>query len=213
MRCREVKDLLTTKNPNPYPHKFDSSLVPADFHTKYEDLKKGELRKDDKIRLGARIITMRSSSSKLRFYDVKSEGVMIQVMCQFNEATNPDGFVELHDRLQRGDIIGIVGYPGRTNPKNQEGKEDGGELSIFAQEVTLLTPCLRQLPTVHYGFKDQEQRHRQRFLDLIMNDPVRNTFITRSKIIKYVRSFLDERDFLEVQTPMMNKIAGGMSCQ
>jgi lysyl-tRNA synthetase class 2 len=126
-----------------------------------------------------------------------------------NEATNQDTFVELHDRFQRGDIIGIVGYPARTKPQ----KRDEGDLSIFAQEVTLLTPCLRQLPTVHYGFKDQEQRHRQRFLDLIMNDPVRDTFITRSKIIKYIRSFLDERDFLEVQTPMMNKIAGGATAK
>jgi lysyl-tRNA synthetase class 2 len=151
---------------------------------------------------------------------------MIQVMCrkydidcafksytkqqiELNEATNPDTFVELHDRLQRGDVIGIVGYPARTKPQ----KRDEGDLSIFAQEVTLLTPCLRQLPTVHYGFKDQEQRHRQKFLDLIMNDPVRETFITRSKIIKYVRKFLDDRDFLEVQTPMMNKIAGGATAK
>jgi len=130
-------------------------------------------------------------------------------MCQLNEATHPDTFETVHDRFQRGDIIGIVGFPGRTKPKTR----DEGELSIFAQEVTLLTPSLRQLPTVHYGFKDQEQRHRQRFLDLIMNDPVRDTFITRSKIIKYVRSFLDERDFLEVQTPMMNKIAGGATAK
>ncbi|KAF2417433.1 putative Lysyl-tRNA synthetase [Tothia fuscella] len=209
MRCREVKDLLTTKNPNPYPHKFNSTLIPADFHKKYEHLKKGELIKEDKIELGARIMTMRSYGTKLRFYDAKSEGVIIQIMCQANESTDPAGFAELHDRLQRGDVIGVVGFPGKTNP---QGGGDG-ELSIFAQEVILLTPCLRQLPTIHYGFKDQEQRHRQRFLDLIMNDPVRNTFITRSKIIKYVRSFLDERDFLEVQTPMMNKIAGGATAK
>jgi lysyl-tRNA synthetase class 2 len=69
------------------------------------------------------------------------------------------------------------------------------------------------LPTEHFGFKDQEQRHRNRFLDLIMNDSTRNTFITRSKIIKAVRKYLDERDFLEVQTPMMNKIAGGATAR
>jgi lysyl-tRNA synthetase class 2 len=72
MRCREVKDLLTTKNPNPYPHKFTSTLIPADFHAKYQHLKSGEAVKEDKIELGARIITMRASSAKLRFYDVKS---------------------------------------------------------------------------------------------------------------------------------------------
>jgi lysyl-tRNA synthetase class 2 len=66
---------------------------------------------------------------------------------------------------------------------------------------------------VYSGYKDQEQRHRNRFLDLIMNDSTRQTFITRSKIVKYVRKYLDERDFLEVQTPMMNKIAGGATAK
>jgi lysyl-tRNA synthetase class 2 len=78
MRCREVKDLLTTKDPNPYPHKFNSTLVPAEFHSKYEHLKSGEAIKEDKIELGARIITMRASSSKLRFYDVKSGSLHIR---------------------------------------------------------------------------------------------------------------------------------------
>lgn len=72
---------------------------------------------------------------------------------------------------------------------------------------------MRMLPTEHFGYKDQEQRHRNRFLDLIMNDSTRETFITRSKIVKYVRQYLDERDFLEVQTPMMNKIAGGATAR
>jgi lysyl-tRNA synthetase class 2 len=62
---------------------------------------------------------------------------------------------------------------------------------------------------VHYGFHNQEQRYRQRYLDLIMNDSTRNVFVTRTKIIKYIRKFFDDRDFLEVQTPMMNKIPGG----
>ncbi|TID26299.1 lysyl-tRNA synthetase [Venturia nashicola] len=211
MRSRLIKGMLDTKEEkvNPYPHKFNSTLVPKDFVAKYEHLKTGETNDKDEIRLGARIITMRASSSKLRFYDVKSEGHTFQVMCQANNATDPEKFVEVHDTLQRGDIIGIVGYPGRTAPKGR----DVGELSIFAREVILLTPCLHLLPTAHYGFKDQEQRHRQKFLDLIMNDRTRDTFITRSKIIKYIRKFLDDRDFLEVQTPMMNKIAGGATAK
>jgi lysyl-tRNA synthetase class 2 len=139
----------------------------------------------------------------------RAEGLIFQIMCQANNAPDPEKFVEVHDTLQRGDIIGIVGYPGRTAPKGR----DVGELSIFAREVILLTPCLHLLPTAHYGFKDQEQRHRQKFLDLIMNDRTRDTFITRSKIIKYIRRFLDDRDFLEVQTPMMNKIAGGATAK
>jgi lysyl-tRNA synthetase, class II len=97
----------------------------------------------------------------------------------------------------------------RTNPKGRE----GGELSIFAREVVLLSPCLHQLPGEHYGFKDQEQRHRKRYLDLIMNDSTRNAFVKRAQIIKYLRDYLNARDFLEVETPMMNAIAGGATAK
>jgi lysyl-tRNA synthetase, class II len=72
MRSRAIKDMLDKKDPNPYPHKFNSTLVPSEFHKKYEHLKTGETLEKDEIRLGARIITMRASSAKLRFYDVKS---------------------------------------------------------------------------------------------------------------------------------------------
>ena len=129
-------------------------------------------------------------------------------MCQAQEAIGPP-FEAQHEHLRRGDIIGVVGYPGRTAPRNRP----EGELSIFAREITLLTPCLHQIPSEHYGFKDQEQRYRQRYLDLIMNDNSRNVFVTRSKMITYIRRFFDEKDFIEVETPMMNAIAGGATAK
>jgi lysyl-tRNA synthetase class 2 len=101
----------------------------------------------------------------------------VQIMCQLQYASDKVPFEKQHEHLQRGDIIGVIGFPGRTNPKR--GGE--GEISIFAREVILLTPCLRMLPTEHFGFKDQESRHRNRFLDLIMNDSTRETFVTRTK--------------------------------
>ncbi len=78
------------------------------------------------------------------------------------------------------------------------GKTKKGELSIIPQEMVLLSPCLHQLPTMHYGLKDKEVRFRQRYLDLIMNENVRQKFITRSKIIKFTRDFFDRMGFLEV---------------
>lgn len=86
-------------------------------------------------------------------------------------------------------MVGVTGVPGKTKR---------GELSIMAQDITLLAPCLRMLPKAHYGLKDQETRYRQRYLDLIMNLNVREKFITRAKIISHVRSYLDQRGFLEV---------------
>lgn len=144
MRCQEVKRWKETKEPDPYPHKFQVNFDARQFHPRFKHLKTGETERGAEIRLGGRIITKRSYGNNLRFYDIKSEGVMIQVMCQINEAANKDTFVTQHERLQRGDIIGVVGFPGRTQPKTR----DEGELSIFAQDVILLTPCLHQLPTV-----------------------------------------------------------------
>lgn len=130
-------------------------------------------------------------------------------MCQANNNTSEVPFSEQHEYLRRGDVIGIVGFPGRTNPKNRA----VGELSIFAREVVLLTPCLHMMPTEHFGFKDQEQRYRRRHLDLIMNNDVRQTFIQRGRIIEHVRRYLTDREFLEVETPMMNQIAGGATAK
>ena len=185
IRSRAVNKLRETHQPNPYPHKFHVNTDLRDFLERYKDLKTGELRQDVEVRIGARIYTKRASGSNLRFYDVRAEGARVQVMCQSQESTSDVPFVEQHEHLQRGDIVGIKGYPGRTNPKTRA----EGELSIFAQEIILLSPCLHQLPTEHYGFKDQEQRFRRRHLDLIMNDQSRNTLITRSKIVKYVRRY------------------------
>jgi len=130
-------------------------------------------------------------------------------MCQANNATGSVPFEKQHEHIRRGDIIGVVGWPGRTNPE----KRDTGELSVFAKEVILLTPCLHMIPSEHFGFKDPENRHRQKALDLIMNGQVRETFIKRGQIVNYTRKFLTDRNFLEVETPMMNQIAGGATAK
>ncbi|KAI9859200.1 MAG: lysyl-tRNA synthetase [Vezdaea acicularis] len=209
IRSRNINKLRQSKTPNPYPHKFQVTTDLRKFLKEYESLGKGEHRKDVQVRVGGRVYVKRVSGSKLVFYDIRAEGVKVQVMCQSQESTSEVTFEDQHEHLRRGDIIGIVGYPGRTAPK----KGGDGELSIFAQEVILLTPCLHQLPGEHYGFKDQEQRHRRRYLDLIMNDHTRNVFLTRSKMITYIRRWFDEKDFVEVETPMMNAIAGGATAK
>lgn len=143
------------------------------------------------------------------FYDVRAEGVKVQVVCQAQNVKSEVPFDVQHESLRRGDIIGIVGFPGRSNPKNRP----DGELSIFATEIVLLAPCLHAIPSEHYGFQDKEQRFRQRYLDLIMNDRSRNVFVTRAKIVRYIRNFFDDRDYTEVETPMMNAIAGGATAK
>lgn len=106
--------------------------------------------------------------------------------------------------INLGDIIGVRGVPTRTKK---------GELSIIPLKLTLLSPCLHMLPHLHYGLKDKETRFRQRYLDLILNSNVRKIFQTRAKIIAYIRKFFDEMGFLEIETPMMNMIAGGATAK
>ena len=157
--------------------------------------------------MGVRVLAIRSYGQALCFYDCKAEGTPIQIVCQIDGSTTK--LVEQKKWLRRGDWIGVIGYPGRTKPRSR----DTGELSVFARDIILLSPCLRPLPTAHFGFKDQEQRYRQRFVDLIFNDSTRLNFEIRSKVIKYIRRFFDDRNFLEVQTPMMNRIPGGAAAR
>jgi len=93
------------------------------------------------------------------------------------------------------------------------GKSKRGELSLFPKEVKLLSPCLHMLPKDYSGLKDQETRYRKRYLDLMINDDVRKTFLMRSSITTFIRQFLQDRGFLEVETPMMNAIPGGASAK
>ncbi|KAJ6072931.1 hypothetical protein N7467_011016 [Penicillium canescens] len=208
IRSKRINKLRETKQPDPYPHKFQVDTDLRQFLKDYEGLQKGEQKTDVTVRIAGRIFTKRTSGNKLNFYDIRAEGVKVQVMCQAQNATGKP-FEEQHELLRRGDIVGIVGFPGRTSPKNR----DDGELSIFATEVILLAPCLHAIPSEHYGFQDKEQRFRQRYLDLIMNDRSRDIFRTRAKIVSYVRQFFDSRDFTEVETPMMNAIAGGATAK
>ncbi|KAG9201473.1 lysyl-tRNA synthetase [Epicoccum nigrum] len=210
IRSKKINALRASKSPNPYPHKFDAHTRLPHFLLDHKDLKRGDELRETEVKMGLRVMSIRVASNALRFYVCKSEGMTVQIMCQLQNAKGDVPFEKQHENIQRGDIIGVVGWPGVTAPKN---RPDGGDLSIFASEVILLTPCLRMLPTEHFGYKDQEQRHRNRFLDLIMNDNTRSTLITRSKIVKGIRQYLDSTDFLEVQTPMMNKIAGGATAR
>ncbi|KAE8135807.1 hypothetical protein BDV38DRAFT_122119 [Aspergillus pseudotamarii] len=209
IRSKRINKLRETKQPDPYPHKFQVTDDLRQFLKEYEHLGKGDQLPDKTVRIAGRIYTKRSSGAKLIFYDIRAEGVKVQVVCQAQNAAGDVSFEAQHEHLRRGDVVGIVGFPGRSNPKNRP----DGELSIFASEVVLLAPCLHAIPSEHYGFQDKEQRFRQRYLDLIMNDRSRNVFITRSKIVSYIRNFFDTRDFVEVETPMMNAIAGGATAK
>ncbi|XP_067399519.1 lysine--tRNA ligase isoform X1 [Emydura macquarii macquarii] len=199
IRSQAIQQLKGTRE-DPYPHKFHVDLSLTDFIERYSNLQAGDHLKDITVRVAGRIHAKRASGGKLIFYDLRGEGIKLQVMANSRNYKSEEEYIHINNKLRRGDIIGVLGNPGKTKK---------GELSIIPWEITLLSPCLHMLPHLHFGLKDKETRFRQRYLDLILNDYVRQKFIIRAKIITYIRGFLDELGFLEIETPMMNIIPGG----
>ncbi|XP_032652266.1 lysine--tRNA ligase isoform X1 [Chelonoidis abingdonii] len=199
IRSQAIQQLKGTSE-DPYPHKFHVDLSLTDFIERYSHLQAGDHLRDITVRVAGRIHAKRASGGKLIFYDLRGEGVKLQVMANSRNYKSEEEYIHINNKLRRGDIIGVQGSPGKTKK---------GELSVIPWEISLLSPCLHMLPHLHFGLKDKETRFRQRYLDLILNDYVRQKFIIRAKIITYLRSFLDELGFLEIETPMMNIIPGG----
>uniref|UniRef100_A0A8C8GR12 Lysine--tRNA ligase n=1 Tax=Oncorhynchus tshawytscha TaxID=74940 RepID=A0A8C8GR12_ONCTS len=199
IRTQAIQALKGTAE-DPYPHKYNVDLSLTGFIEKYNHLQPGDQLTDIVLNVSGRVHAKRESGAKLIFYDLRGEGVKLQVMATNRSYKSEEEFVRINNKLRRGDIIGVRGNPGKTKK---------GELSIIPIEMTLLSPCLHMLPHLHFGLKDKETRFRQRYLDLILNDYVRQKFVTRAKIITYLRSFLDGLGFLEIETPMMNLIPGG----
>ncbi|ELU42515.1 lysyl-tRNA synthetase [Rhizoctonia solani AG-1 IA] len=187
LRSRQIQKLRQTQDPDPYPHKFEVTQSITSYIREFGPdgvVENGGSLPDKIVSLAGRIHNIRASGAK--------------------DSESPDQFVDTHAIFRRGDVVGVTGFPGRT--KN-------GELSIRVKKIQLLAPNLHQLPTQHFGLKDQEQRYRKRYLDLIMSEDSRRVFVTRSRIVNYVRRFLDSLGFLEVETPMMSMIAGGATAK
>eukprot|EP00963_Diacronema_lutheri_P013166 scaffold2318_cov363-Pavlova_lutheri.AAC.4 len=202
-----LKQLAASKasGRNPYPHKFHVAQRIQEYVVEFQGLDAGEQRKDTNTTLAGRVATKRASGSKLIFYDLRGDGTKVQVMADArNFGMDEEAFGKLHASIKRGDIVGVSGYPGKSKR---------GELSIFPTHMEVLSPCLRMPPSAKVGLKDKETRFRQRYLDLMINDKARAVFHARAGIVRFVRKFLDDRHFLEVETPMMNMIPGGATAK
>ncbi|XP_020296037.1 lysine--tRNA ligase-like isoform X2 [Pseudomyrmex gracilis] len=189
---------------NPYPHKFHVTISLQNFIDKYIDVVTDGEVLEEECSIAGRVHSIRPSGTKLIFYDLRGEGVKIQVLANAKFYQDENAFAEDNAKIKRGDIIGVLGRPAKSKK---------GEFSIIPKSIVLLSPCLHMLPHLYYGLKEKETRFRQRYLDLILNDKVRQIFYLRARIISYVRRFLDEMGFLEVETPMMNMIPGGATAK
>ena len=178
-----------------YDEKFEVDTHAEDIIDNFEDYE-GET-----VRLSGRLMALRTHG-KASFADIQDMSGKMQLYIKVN-IIGEDRY-ELFTELDIGDIVGIEGEVFKTNR---------GQISVKVKEFTLLTKSLRPLPEKFHGLKDKEMRYRQRYLDLIMNPEVKDTFVVRSKIIRSFRDILDEKDFLEVETPMMHPIPGGANAK
>ncbi|MBD3654693.1 lysine--tRNA ligase [Kangiella sp.] len=185
-----------------FPNDFRRDSLAEEIATEYGDKEKSELEElGKKVKVAGRIMLFRNMG-KASFITIQDMSGRIQSYVR-KDAVG-DEVYEDFKTWDIGDIVGIEGTVFKTNK---------GELSVKASSIRLLTKSLRPLPDKWSGLSDQETRYRQRYVDLIVNQQSRETFIIRSRVVKAIRDFLESRDFLEVETPMMHVIPGGASAR
>ena len=185
-----------------FPNTFRRNCVASTLHEQYGEQDAATIEtRNVRVKIAGRMMTRRVMG-KASFMHLQDMSGQMQVYVKRDDL--PEGTYKEFKQWDLGDIVAAEGVLFKTKT---------GELSVKASKVHLLTKSLRPLPEKFHGLSDQEIRYRQRYLDLISNQESRQTFIIRSKVVAYIRQFLIERDFLEVETPMMHAIPGGATAR
>lgn len=196
LQRREKLAELKSKNMDPHlVSKYERDAFSIDIKDEFEKFE------NQTLKLAGRIMSKRTAG-KAAFFDIMDSKGRIQ--CYIRKDMVGDENMQEFKKLDLGDIIGIEGEVFKTKV---------GEVSIKVKDYTLLTKSLQVLPEKFHGLKDVDLRYRQRYLDLIVNPDVKETFVKRTKIIKKIKSVLDEKGYLEVDTPTLSSVAGGAAAK
>lgn len=200
MRQARIDKLETWKKlgQNPYPYHYEKTASNAALQAQYAHLENG-VETEDVVSVAGRVMALRNSGM---FIDLQDPSGKIQVFCHKENLSAEQ--LEALKLVDIGDVIGAKGAIRRT-PR--------GELSVKTKELVILGKALLPLPEKYHGLTDVETRYRQRYLDLIMNQESRETLVKRSQIVSEIRKILLDKDFLEVETPMLQTIAGGAAAK
>ncbi len=189
---------------NPYRHNIIKDTSTKEFLECYEYVIESELKRDEhKNNTVVGRIKFLRHMGKAAFAKIEDEQGLLQIYFS-RESIGEEWFEEAKRLVEVGDIISVTGFPFVTKT---------GELSLHVKALEVATKSIVPLPEKFHGLQDKELRYRKRYLDMIMNSDVRRTFKIRSKIVSEIRHFFEERDFLEVETPMMHPIAGGANAK
>lgn len=190
---------------NPYAYRWDSTHCAAELQEKYAELPNGEAVESAEVAIAGRILTRRVFG-KLAFFTLQDESGTIQLYLDKGKIqthmaeVDADAFTHLKQLTDIGDFLGVRGSIRRT---------DKGELSVSVASYTILTKALLPLPDKWHGLTDVAKRYRQRYVDLIVNPDVRETFRRRARITASIRRYLDDQGFIEIETPVLQAEAGG----
>lgn len=185
---------------NPYPEHSEIEDYVADIEAKYAELADGE-DTEDVVKIGGRVVAKRGQG-KIMFIVVRDATGEIQLFCRINDMD--EAAWNTLKALDLGDILGVTGVVVRTQR---------GQLSVAPKSATLLAKAVRPLPEKFHGLSDKETRYRQRYVDLIANDDVRETFRKRSQILSTFRRFMESDGYMEVETPILQTIQGGATAK
>ncbi len=191
----EIKK-LREEGIEPYAYKYDRDRYISEIHEKYKDIGIDELI-EDKVSIAGRLMAIRRHG-KASFAHISDISGQIQLYIKKNEIG--EFSYNLFKKLNVGDIIGVKGFIFKTRT---------GELTVLVKELVLLAKSVRPLPEKWHGLRDVETRYRKRYLDLIVNPRAREIFVLRSKLIHYMRTYLNDNNFLEVETPILQPLYGG----
>ena len=185
---------------NPYPEHSELEDYVADIEAKYAELADGE-DTEDVVKIAGRVVAKRGQG-KIMFIVVRDATAEIQLFCRINDMD--EAAWSTLKALDLGDILGVTGVVVRTQR---------GQLSVAPKSATLLAKAVRPLPEKFHGLSDKETRYRQRYVDLIANDDVRETFRKRSQILSTFRRFMESDGYMEVETPILQTIQGGATAK
>ncbi|NIA04128.1 MAG: lysine--tRNA ligase [Nitrospiraceae bacterium] len=184
---------------NPYPYKYNQTHYSVDIKKEFESIEFGNFS-DKEVNIAGRIVSLRDLG-KLIFSNIRDEKGDIQILFKKDILNEKFKILKLIDI---GDFIGVTGKVSKTKTN---------EITVFANDFTILSKSIRPLPEKYHGIKDIELKYRQRHLDLIMNRESREVFIKRSRIISEIRKYLDDKGFIEVENPILEPVYGGANAR
>ncbi len=197
-RIKEIEE-LRSKGIEPYPYKFEKTHSTVDVKSAYDDkLTSGELLENEKVSVAGRVMSIRDHG-KSAFFHIKDAEGRLQIYIRKN-SVGPEKYELFKKYVKVGDIVGVKGFPFKSKT---------GELTIFTEDIVLLSKAIRPLPEKWHGLKDKEIIYRQRYVDMIANDESLKRFQIRYEVIRLIRERLNSLGFVEVETPTLVYVTGG----